>query len=163
MESALQIRKLALCHTGKVLGNRLRVLGDLQMYACTLEVCAIVYRINCIDGYDTLDCCRTLSFELVLPTSIARTFCESEMLSPLRRVRIDQKVSSRSPCEVRLKFCWFVLHKGVCILDKMTCGQGNRHWPTMEWYPETLEVSARPDTQVPECQLIRGNFATRLL
>ena len=106
------------------------MLGDLQMYASTLEVCATVHRINCIDRYDN----RGL-------TAIARKFCESEMLSPRRRARVDQKVSPRSLCIVRWKLCWFVLHKRVCILDKKTCEKENRYWPTMGWYPETLQVT----------------------
>jgi hypothetical protein len=39
-------KQLGLCHTGKVLGDRLRVLGELQMYACTLEVCATVHNLH---------------------------------------------------------------------------------------------------------------------
>ena len=43
---------LAFCHTGKVLGDRLRVLDELQVYASTLEVGATVHRIDCIDECD---------------------------------------------------------------------------------------------------------------
>ena len=42
------------CHTGKVLGDRLRVLDELQVYASTLEVGATVYRIDCIDECDIM-------------------------------------------------------------------------------------------------------------